>query len=430
MSKGSSGARVVRNVLNGFFVVAAMSLGGAGGCSCDASTGFKGDLPGGDAGPGYDGGAGYDGGNGGGSDGGSGKDGGEICERLNIQGKLGPAKVVFITDTSGSMNEELAGATKWSAAKGAINSAVSTLNASHEFGMGVFPDPRGANDCSTTNNLEVQVMPNASPAFPPAFSALETAGAPTGGTPIGATLRGLKAKLVAEGATAVLVTDGAPNCTTIDPPTCLCTSSLEHGCDPDARFLICRDGSGDAVSCLAQTSSQAQACVSTYNGKCNNNGTYYLAYKGTKSSCADSVGTVGAISDLASAGVPTYVVGFGFGNDSKFSGLLDEMAVAGGTERKTFVPANNMSELQSVLSSIAGSVVSCDFELMEEPDDPRYISVKINGKTVDYAKEASDPGWKIDGKIVKLVGATCAELKATDNVEVTRECDIVTVVVD
>ena len=179
-----------------------------------------------------------------------------ICERVDISGYLRPSTVVFVLDLSGSMADSLGGTTsKWEAAKVAISSVVLNLEDTHEFGMGIFPNPNfTSNGCATVGSFEVPVAGKVSADFSAAFSSLEKKGVPIGATPTTAALRKLRPKLVESGATAVLVTDGAPNCTVSPPPVCLCTAAVDIACQEGATFMYCGDNAGNPVGCPVSNS--------------------------------------------------------------------------------------------------------------------------------------------------------------------------------
>ena len=89
--------------------------------------------------------------------------------------------------------------------------------------------------------------------------------------------------------------------------------------------------------------------------------------------------TVAAVTALASAGIKTYVLGFGggFTDDS----VLRNSAIAGGVPRAGNTPyyvANDAAQLDAVLSQIAGGLIipSCSYALASPPPDPDLVNTQ------------------------------------------------------
>jgi len=134
--------------------------------------------------------------------------------------------------------------------------------------------------------------------------------------------------------------------------------------------------------------------------------------------------TFAALDTLHSAGVPTYVIGYGIGGLIDTSATMDTMAVHGGTGQ--YYRAESQPELLAALNAIATSVVSCDFKL--ERDPPRgdaFIHVTIDGKNV----AASDQGWTRDARVIRMRGPACESLRdgGTHKIEIVVECEPVQV---
>ena len=114
--------------------------------------------------------------------------------------------------------------------------------------------------------------------------------------------------------------------------------------------------------------------------------------------------SIEACQALADAAIPVYVIGYeidAFGQDT-----MQAMAKAGGTDK--FFPVENKAELEAAFDKITEHVVRCEFELAEEPPDPSFVRVTIDGKTVTLD---SPDGWMIDGRKITMSGAACATLK-------------------
>jgi Mg-chelatase subunit ChlD len=114
--------------------------------------------------------------------------------------------------------------------------------------------------------------------------------------------------------------------------------------------------------------------------------------------------TINATQALADANIKTYGIGYNLDPAGKM--LLDQVATIGGSERS--YPVENPDELNAAFDAITKDVVKCEFELDEEPMDPSYVLISIDGQPVHL-----DPadGWVIEGKHVTLVGGSCDMLK-------------------
>lgn len=127
--------------------------------------------------------------------------------------------------------------------------------------------------------------------------------------------------------------------------------------------------------------------------------------------------TVQAVTDLANAGIPTYVLGFGdiLGLDP---GVLNDSALAGGVPRPGgpphFYHADNATELQTVLDTIAGGVIvpSCTFELQDLPPVPDDVTVYFDGQPIPRSTQHTN-GWDYypDANHITLFGTYCDQLE-------------------
>lgn len=336
-----------------------------------------------------------DGGGGGGSDGGSSTfDGGgttpppsdgavgwdNTCEAIRVEAMPDAPNVLIVLDRSGSMYDPLAvfglGVDRWTPSVAAINAVTSSMDDRLRFGLAFFPR-EGALACEA-GNVVVPPDLNTSSAI-----GARLAGDPLlkvgGGTPTSPTLRELLPMLTSmEGTTYVLlVTDGAPNC---NYPASGCASCTVPG-DPTA----CTD---------------------------------------VPDNCLDDTAAVAAISELAAAGVRTFVIGYGV--DASFTTVMDRMAAAGGTGRTSHFRVEDRASVEAALSDISGSVVSCTYELAGPPGDYRYVRVLVDGETVPHESVGGGSGWRLEGdRTVTLFGGACETLSdgASHTIEIRRECE-------
>jgi hypothetical protein len=124
--------------------------------------------------------------------------------------------------------------------------------------------------------------------------------------------------------------------------------------------------------------------------------------------------TVAAVTALASAGIKTYVLGFGdgFTDDS----VLEDSAIAGLVPRPTsphYYAANSASELAAVFDTIAGGIVvpSCSYALDEAPPEPDNVTVTLNGVAVPRSPSHGD-GWDYhpDAMTITFFGSYCDQI--------------------
>jgi hypothetical protein len=126
--------------------------------------------------------------------------------------------------------------------------------------------------------------------------------------------------------------------------------------------------------------------------------------------------TVAAVQALRSAGINTYVLGFGGGfvDDS----VLNNSAQAGGVPRPGGPPhyyrANSAAELNAVLDQIAGGIVvpSCSYALASLPPNPDDVTVTLDGMVVPRSTQHTN-GWDYypDSMTITFFGTYCADIE-------------------
>jgi hypothetical protein len=110
-----------------------------------------------------------------------------------------------------------------------------------------------------------------------------------------------------------------------------------------------------------------------------------------------------AVRALRENGIPTYVIGYQI--DAAYQGLMNDLAVLGGTAR--YRPVESGEQIVTTFREITKDVVECSFDLGETPD-ARYVRVELDGQAV--VLDASD-GWALEGQTITLQGAACAKLR-------------------
>jgi hypothetical protein len=129
---------------------------------------------------------------------------------------------------------------------------------------------------------------------------------------------------------------------------------------------------------------------------------------------ASDAETVAAVTALKTAGIPTYVLGFGtFGLPA---GVLNDAAIAGGKPRPgatKFYEANNANDLTMALDAIAGGVIvpSCSYQLASAPPVPDDVTVTVNGVVVPRSTAHTD-GWDYypNAMTITFFGSYCAQI--------------------
>jgi hypothetical protein len=316
------------------------------------------------------------------------KDDGSSCECIDAVLTADPTTIYFVLDRSGSMTHD----GKWDSVRTAAARLAGDIGSRASFGAAIFPG-----DVQVSCSPGVEVM-SVRPGDPPGTSngptvkaLVDATNVPAqGGTPTAATLAAVLPTLRAiPGKTfVILATDGAPNC------------------NPDARC--------SADLCVDNLSSLSGCPVGGPPNCCAPG-----ASTGGPENCIDDALSASAVSDLAAAGFPTYVIGLG--TDATDGAVLDQLAVAGGTALPTspkYVLAADVSvdALVATLKKVAAKITgACTYELKNAPADPNAVNVYLDEVVVP-----KDPtsGWTLEGTKLTLLGSTCARVENGDVLDV------------
>ena len=180
----------------------------------------------------------------------------------------------------------------------------------------------------------------------------------------------------------LLLTDGAPNCN--DNATCSvddCSANIEGLCP-----------AGD------------NCCAAGYPG-------------GGPALCVDRQATVDAVAAIAALGVDVYVIGIP--GSELYGGVLDEMAVAGGTAQQgspQYYRVDDLDAVETTFRQIAAANISCRIDLQDPPQMTGFTNVYFDCDTVPY-----DPidGWDwYEGGSIFLHGDACARLRSGEVIQV------------
>lgn len=309
-----------------------------------------------------------------------------------------PPTLYFMLDRSGSMNDS----NKWITIQLTLEQLMIDLGPRAKVGAAVFPDP-SQDACAPGVQIFAPARGDApaGTAGPTDLALLERLGtiAADGGTPTAATLQVLAPSIeaIAGAKYVILATDGGPNCdASASCTSATCTYNIEDqpGCPPGGTPNCCDDPDyGGALSCL------------------------------------DANPTIAAVTALAQAGVPVYVVGVP--GSAPYAELLDELAMAGGTARGSepqyyAVDTSDQAALYGAMSKIAAKIAgNCTLTLNQAPPDPTLLNVYLDGSVL---AQAGPNGWTLNGATVTILGTSCQEILEGDvlDVRVVAGCPTVT----
>jgi von Willebrand factor type A domain len=289
-----------------------------------------------------------------------------------------PPDLLIVLDRSGSMDTDPGNGmgTKWAQVTTAINQVVSALQGQIRWGLEVFPHD---NDCGVSTSVDVPIAANNASAISGAISVLS----PNGSTPTTAAIQAGTSYLQSVSGSnpkyILLATDGEPNCSAgTATGTCMCPA-------PTVEM-------------------NGQCCLT---GMC-------IPCPSSTPGGPDDAAAEKAVSDAATAGVHTFVVGIAA--DSTADAVLDVMAANGGEARPAtprYFPVTSTADLVNAINAIAGQIVSCNFALQMAPARPDQVSVEVNGNPVPHDASHSS-GWDYGpGNLsIQFYGSSCTMLQA------------------
>jgi hypothetical protein len=131
------------------------------------------------------------------------------------------------------------------------------------------------------------------------------------------------------------------------------------------------------------------------------------------SAAGGDAGTTQIITDLLSAGVPTFVIGFGKGIDPvQMNVFADAGGVPNNDPTTRYYKADDQPSLDAALASIAGKIANCSFALQGVPPDPDKLFAFFDkvGIPRDPTHQA---GWDYDPatNTITFYGQDCQDLK-------------------
>lgn len=287
-----------------------------------------------------------------------------VCDAADFEIDVVPVRLMILLDRSGSMTE--GEPTKWDQARSALQEMLGANNdGGIEFGFDAFPDD---GNCGVVGKLIADSTPGSIATIEKALIAMDK---PSSGSQ-------------------------TPLCKAMNRFTN--PSYAPQFLSPNAQryLLIVSDGEDN---CAGSPTALCGGLFSTPN-------------------FAKLTSTL-----LDDHGIRTFVIGFGDGATSQ----LNNIAKEGGTPFDQYIPAANQDELQDALETIAGTVVSCTFEIGEPSAsaDPNQVNVFFDNTNVGYDEDcALNKGWKwtdSEHTRVELCEAACEQLRSGDVKKVRAE---------
>jgi hypothetical protein len=217
-------------------------------------------------------------------------------------------------------------------------------------------------------------------------------------------------------------------------PAAATAGGVPAACEPGAVSVpIALDSAPQIASTLAMsrpdvgstpTASALTAALQALDvppcGDCDASKKYVLLVTDGAPTCsADPVNdTNAAIDALTSAKIATYVIGYGT-TDPAVAAIMDGFAQHGGTD-KHFAVENEQS-LVAELTRITGSLVPCEYELENDIEDAKFVSVTIDGVAYAQGKD-----WRVEGRTIILdpAAGACSKLRDAKihDLLITKEC--------
>jgi hypothetical protein len=290
-----------------------------------------------------------------------------------------PPDILIVLDKSGSMNDTPGGqsnggaSSKWAQVTAAISQVVMSTSSSVNWGLKFFASPN-LDQCAVASGADVPVAPNNASAVIGAMQAQS----PSSATPTRLAENAGAAYLTSltdrNPRFLLLATDGLPNC----PPGC-----------------------------------SGNNCTHTPNA-------------------VESAAAEQAVSDAATMGFKTFVVGIATTGDASANTTLSTMATNGGVPRAAtppYYPVSSTADLVTALHAIVGVAATCQFDLGAAPNSmtsTNYIDVFGDGTLIPQDPSHAN-GWDYTDathNAIQVYGPTCDAITAGTimNLTVTFRC--------
>jgi hypothetical protein len=328
----------------------------------------------------------------------------EVCDSVDIQARPNAPRILIVLDRSGSMigvggMGGMGGQNRWEPSASAVKKVTSELNEVVHFGLMMFPSA-GGGMMTPAAGADAGMMPGGGITIP-GLGTIPIPGLPAGfgGDPCAAGKVDVEVDADKAQDIAAAIDRGAPAPTNMTPTASTLANALA------AVEAECADCASQEKFVLLVTDGQP---------------TCGMAGAG-QTTQADIDATNAAIDKLREARVKTYVVGYDTKNDMALAATMDSFAMHGGTN--THLAVENEADLVNELRTIAGSLVSCEYELNDEVEDPSLVRVIIDGETLVLGQ-----GWQLDGRRIVLDegdGGACGRIKdgRVHNVKIKKDCE-------
>jgi hypothetical protein len=141
---------------------------------------------------------------------------------------------------------------------------------------------------------------------------------------------------------------------------------------------------------------------------------------------SDAQAAIDAVANLATAGIPVYVIGIATAGMA--DATLNAMATAGGRPRTgnpLYYSVQTAADLSTALASIGRAVASCTFTVIPPPPpaDPNTVAVDANGMRVP---QNPTDGWRWSPSMtsIEITGSWCDRIQsgAITKVQATFAC--------
>ncbi len=325
------------------------------------------------------------------------------CGEAVLQMEIITPNVVLVLDKSGSMvantwdgdgDPNTPAVTRWFSLYNVVEFIATNFNASMNLGVQLFPSEKAktaytAEACPVEGAPEVAVAPMNGASVLAALPAENAMAQIAGGTPTRsgmiAAIEHLQSKDDGLPKYAVLVTDGAANCS------------------PDAaseseRFEVYDEALLGVVSAAAA--------------------------EGIKVFVV-GVDIKDEVSPVKADGNPD-----GINTFAKLNELADAGGVAKDDPNERFYNAQSQVELQAALVAISQTLLSCEIKLDPVPKFPNYVEVSVDG--IPYGNDqvsdcASEDGWMYSSPAkdtILLCGKACADFQQSGKLDAQYKCPV------
>jgi Mg-chelatase subunit ChlD len=313
------------------------------------------------------------------------------CETISVTARASTPEVLIVLDRSTSMTS----GNRWAPSVSAIKGFTTRLTDVMQFGLMLYPAP-GPAGASGIPGVPTQIpgLPGGIPGLPGGSLTIDPSACGAGM---------LNIPFAAGNAAAIgAALDMSPPGVASATPTAATLAQALAVLDPQ-----------ECADCVAKP--QYVVLVTDGQPTCGSNGS-------VATDPEDIAETLLALDALRERGVKTFVVGYGTAADQNLASVMNDFAKHGGTQLQH--PAEDEPSLIAELTSIAGDLVTCEFELQDEvPNgDATFVRVTIDG--IDYQLGED---WELRGKTIVLhdTGRACPVLRDAKlhALRITAECE-------